>query len=134
MRINPFKKVARLSCCNIYDKPGSSYAINIFILCLVFHRLFYFLDLTTSRLTQHHRRRQISIGVRDLAVAGVMSKMRDIEKESDPPTGLKEIDGSDIEGQLEEIDPATERKLVRKLDAFIIPVVMLLYLLSFLDR
>lgn len=32
------------------------------------------------------------------------------------------------------IDKAEERKLVRKLDAHIIPVVMLLYLLSFLDR
>lgn len=32
------------------------------------------------------------------------------------------------------IDPAKERKLVRKLDFHIIPVVMLLYLLSFLDR
>jgi hypothetical protein len=32
------------------------------------------------------------------------------------------------------VDPAFEAKLVRKLDIFIIPVVMLLYLLSFLDR
>jgi len=32
------------------------------------------------------------------------------------------------------IDPAEERKLVRKLDAHIVPVVMLLYLLSFIDR
>lgn len=32
------------------------------------------------------------------------------------------------------IDPKKEKKLVRKLDAFIIPPVMLLYLLSFLDR
>ncbi|KZF21782.1 putative MFS transporter [Xylona heveae TC161] len=31
-------------------------------------------------------------------------------------------------------DPNAERKLVRKLDFYIIPVVMLLYLLSFLDR
>jgi hypothetical protein len=47
---------------------------------------------------------------------------------------MKEIGGDDIEGQLEEVDPVTEAKLVRKLDLFIIPVVMLLYLLSFLDR
>jgi MFS family permease len=40
----------------------------------------------------------------------------------------------DIEGQLEEVDPVAEGKLVRKLDLFVIPVVMLLYLLSFLDR
>ena len=32
------------------------------------------------------------------------------------------------------IDPREERKLVRKLDAHIVPVVMLLYLLSFIDR
>lgn len=32
------------------------------------------------------------------------------------------------------IDPREERKLVRKLDIHIIPVVMLLYLLSFIDR
>ena len=35
----------------------------------------------------------------------------------------------------EELDEAIdEKKLVRKLDLFLIPVVMLLYLLSFLDR
>jgi hypothetical protein len=33
-----------------------------------------------------------------------------------------------------EIDYLAEKKLVRKLDCFLIPVVMLLYLLSFLDR
>lgn len=33
-----------------------------------------------------------------------------------------------------EIDPAREKKLVRKLDLHIVPVVMLLYLFSFLDR
>lgn len=38
------------------------------------------------------------------------------------------------EGGQYEIDKAKERKLVRKLDLYIIPVVMLLYLLSFLDR
>lgn len=38
------------------------------------------------------------------------------------------------EGGHPEIDPAKEKKLVRKLDFHIIPVVMLLYLLSFLDR
>ena len=32
------------------------------------------------------------------------------------------------------IDKKKERQLVRKLDRYIIPVVMLLYLLSFLDR
>ena len=38
------------------------------------------------------------------------------------------------EGGQPDIDPAKERKLVRKLDLHIVPVVMLLYLLSFLDR
>jgi hypothetical protein len=43
--------------------------------------------------------------------------------------------GSDeVERQLGDVDPVYEAKLVRKLDLFIIPVVMLLYLLSFLDR
>lgn len=40
----------------------------------------------------------------------------------------------EIEGQLEDVDPIAEAKLVRKLDLYIIPVVMLLYLFSFLDR
>ncbi|KAF2738306.1 MFS general substrate transporter [Polyplosphaeria fusca] len=40
----------------------------------------------------------------------------------------------DVVGQLEEVDAVAEKKLVRKLDAFLVPVVMLLYLLSFLDR
>ena len=38
------------------------------------------------------------------------------------------------EGGRPEIDPVKEKKLVRKLDLHIVPVVMLLYLLSFLDR
>lgn len=33
-----------------------------------------------------------------------------------------------------EVDLAAEKKLVRKLDLNIIPIVMLLYLFSFLDR
>lgn len=40
----------------------------------------------------------------------------------------------EIEGQLEDVDPIAEARLVRKLDLHIIPVVMLLYLFSFLDR
>ena len=40
----------------------------------------------------------------------------------------------EIEGQLEDVDPIAEARLVRKLDLYIIPVVMLLYLFSFLDR
>ena len=61
--------------------------------------------------------------------------MSDIEKQpegADPhPTSMK---SDEIDRQLGEVDPVYETKLVRKLDAFIIPVVMLLYLLSFLDR
>ena len=41
---------------------------------------------------------------------------------------------SDVEDQLDQMDSTAEAKLVRKLDLFLIPVVMLLYLLSFLDR
>ena len=52
------------------------------------------------------------------------------EKLSDPsPTDVK-----GYEGGRPDIDPAKERKLVRKLDLRIIPVVMALYLFSFLDR
>ncbi|KAI9753604.1 MAG: hypothetical protein M4579_005068 [Chaenotheca gracillima] len=37
-------------------------------------------------------------------------------------------------GEYVEIDRVAEKKLVRKLDLYIVPIVMLLYLLSFLDR
>lgn len=48
-------------------------------------------------------------------------------------TGNEEVD-ADTEGQLEEVDPVAEARLVRKLDLWIVPTVMLLYLFSFLDR
>jgi hypothetical protein len=38
------------------------------------------------------------------------------------------------DGRLPAIDRKKERQLVRKLDRYIVPVVMLLYLFSFLDR
>ena len=66
--------------------------------------------------------------------------MSDFDKDVDTPhvpqtaENGKRTYEDDIEGQLEEVDPVAEAKLVRKLDIFIIPVVMLLYLLSFLDR
>lgn len=63
--------------------------------------------------------------------------MSDSDKEYGTPHNAnagKIVEGEDVEGQLEELDVAGEAKLVRKLDLFIIPVVMLLYLLSFLDR
>ena len=62
----------------------------------------------------------------------------DIEKQDDfagrsgNGNGPKESD--EIGRQLEGVDPVFEAKIVRKLDLFIIPVVMLLYLFSFLDR
>ncbi|KAF2000478.1 MFS general substrate transporter [Amniculicola lignicola CBS 123094] len=63
--------------------------------------------------------------------------MSDSDKEyavtKDPEVG-KGISQDEVEGQLEELDLLAEKKLVRKLDLFIVPVVMLLYLLSFLDR
>ena len=41
---------------------------------------------------------------------------------------------SKVDPETLEIDHAAERRLVRKLDCFIVPMVMLLYLFSFLDR
>lgn len=41
---------------------------------------------------------------------------------------------SPAESGVAEIDYEAEKRLVRKLDIYIIPLVMLLYLLSFLDR
>jgi hypothetical protein len=60
--------------------------------------------------------------------------MSDIEKQDGlaAPNGPK---GSDEIGrQLDGVDPVFEAKIVRKLDLFIIPIVMALYLFSFLDR
>jgi hypothetical protein len=50
--------------------------------------------------------------------------------------GLPAQDPSCRDGNLSEfqIDSHAEARLVRKLDSFIIPITMLLYLLSFLDR
>lgn len=59
--------------------------------------------------------------------------MVDIEKSFDeqPVTPMKAAEDED--GELG-VDVVAEKKLVRKLDFYLIPVVMLLYLLSFLDR
>jgi MFS family permease len=65
--------------------------------------------------------------------AGVHNSLQTSDKEYDGAEPSKSIE-DDIEGQLEDVDPAAEARLVRKLDLFIVPVVMLLYLLSFLDR
>ena len=62
--------------------------------------------------------------------------MSDVEKryEAPEPTVAKFVESEEGERQLGDADSVYEAKLVRKLDLFIIPVVMLLYLLSFLDR
>lgn len=62
--------------------------------------------------------------------------MSDIEKPDIAPGQHvpRSIESDEVEHQLDSVDPKLEAKLVRKLDLFIIPVVMLLYLLSFLDR
>ena len=60
--------------------------------------------------------------------------MSDIEKQYDPAVPDAEKESDELGTQLESVDPVFEAKIVRKLDLFVIPVVMLLYLLSFLDR
>lgn len=60
--------------------------------------------------------------------------MSDIEKRYDAAAPDAGKEGEEIGSQLDGIDPVFEAKLVRKLDLYIIPVVMLLYLFSFLDR
>ncbi|KAK4611753.1 hypothetical protein CLAFUW4_12918 [Fulvia fulva] len=53
---------------------------------------------------------------------------------ADTKLGSEETAHYGYEGGTIELDRAKEKKLVRKLDLHIVPVVMLLYLLSFLDR
>ncbi|KAI8939606.1 hypothetical protein NX059_003369 [Plenodomus lindquistii] len=62
--------------------------------------------------------------------------MSDVEKQHDTvdPHVTKSMESDEMGGHVDGIDPVFEAKLVRKLDIYIIPVVMLLYLLSFLDR
>lgn len=61
-----------------------------------------------------------------------LSSMSDVDKDA-PPYGAKSP-SEEVERQLGDVNPVLEAQLVRRLDLFIIPVVMLLYLLSFLDR
>lgn len=55
-----------------------------------------------------------------------------------PPPGVKWHDGdggeSNSEPSIVPDEAARERKLIRKMDMFILPFVVLLYLFSFLDR
>jgi len=62
--------------------------------------------------------------------------MSNIEKQHGPmdPHAARPRARDGIGRQLDGVDPILEAKLVRKLDLYIIPVVMVLYLLSFLDR
>lgn len=63
--------------------------------------------------------------------------MSDVEKQYDggtPEAGAAAKQSDEIAEQLDAIDPVFEAKIVRKLDIFVIPIVMLLYLFSFLDR
>jgi len=62
--------------------------------------------------------------------------MSDIEKTYETPSAnaARSLKSDEAERRLGHVAPALEAKLVRKLDLYIIPVVMLLYLLSFLDR
>ncbi|ORY15893.1 major facilitator superfamily domain-containing protein [Clohesyomyces aquaticus] len=55
------------------------------------------------------------------------NRVADAEKE-------KVFDDDEVERQVEEVDVVAEKKLVRKFDMYLVPIVMLLYLLSFLDR
>lgn len=71
-----------------------------------------------------------------VAAQQITDKMSDVEKQYEGTDfhAPRLTKSDEIERQLGEVDPLFETKLVRKLDIFIIPVVMLLYLLSFLDR
>ena len=55
-----------------------------------------------------------------------------MEREKDETAKVESLPRPTREGL--EVDLAAEKKLVRKLDINIIPIVMLLYLFSFLDR
>lgn len=55
------------------------------------------------------------------------------EAEKGQPSGILTSDEK-FRAEYSTVDPKEERKLVRKLDIHIVPVVMLLYLLSFIDR
>lgn len=52
----------------------------------------------------------------------------------DPKSELSQESTSDHTVLFSNIDPEVEKRLVRKIDIFIVPPIMLLYLFSFLDR
>lgn len=57
-----------------------------------------------------------------------------MKHEKDEPATREGVQREGVEREGVEIDHAAEKKLVKKLDLNIIPIVMLLYLFSFLDR
>jgi hypothetical protein len=58
----------------------------------------------------------------------------DKDEETNHGQMLAQSPSSHTEAESIEIDHVGEKKLVRKLDVYILPFVMLLYLFSFLDR
>ncbi|EME40124.1 hypothetical protein DOTSEDRAFT_91393 [Dothistroma septosporum NZE10] len=70
----------------------------------------------------------------DILPVRLREKHYDIHANADTKTGDDETAQYAYEGGTIDLKCATERRLVRKLDIHIVPVVMLLYLLSFLDR
>lgn len=59
----------------------------------------------------------------DLANVDVEKNFEDVQLEHQSSTGPRHV-----------IDPVTEKRLVRKLDWNLVPLVMAMYLLAFLDR
>ena len=55
------------------------------------------------------------------------------ELESPPAAPLK-VEDVEAAGSLQTVDPATEAKLIRKLDIRIIPMLCWIYLMNFMDR
>jgi hypothetical protein len=60
----------------------------------------------------------------------IITKMRD-NKELDLPSDVFHEEAQD---GTQRVDPAIEKALLRKLDKRIIPMIVLLYLMSFMDR
>ncbi|KAK5061222.1 hypothetical protein LTR84_007764 [Exophiala bonariae] len=68
-----------------------------------------------------------------MAIEQVATGEKQVEAMDDAPQNVIVASQKDLEN-IPEIDHVAEAKLVRKLDRFIVPPVMLLYLVSFLDR
>lgn len=68
-----------------------------------------------------------------MAIDEVAKGEKQVEGMDDGPQNVIVASQKDLEN-IPDIDHVAETKLVRKLDRYIIPPVMLLYLVSFLDR